>query len=195
MAAAVVAIVALVTAAGIGLAALNHEGAPPSSSPSSSPPAPIPERILEGVQVTASSVAPPSQDAAGNTVTYLPNNVIDGDVDTAWRTPGNGHGDTLTLLFDRPVNVVQVGMIPGYAKIDPVTSANRFLQDRIITNVRWSIPGIPATEQQFQPDPVPQLVRLDAVTTQITVRILGTTRAGGLDFTAISEIYVYGYPP
>lgn len=195
MAAAVAAIVAIATAAGIGLAARDHAGAPPSPSPSPSAPAPIPERILEGVQVTASSVAPPRTDAGGNTVTYLPSNVIDGDVGTAWRTPGNGRGETLTLLFDRPVNIVQVGMIPGYAKIDPVTSANRFLQDRIITNVRWSIPGIPATEQQFRPDPVPQLVRVNAVTTQITVKIVGTTRAGGLDYTAISEIYVYGYTP
>ncbi|HEV8563627.1 MAG TPA: protein kinase [Actinomycetota bacterium] len=195
IAAAVVVTMIVVTLAGIGLADRNEGGAGVTPSPSvSSTTSPAPERILEGVQVTASSVAPPSEDAAGNTVTYLPRNVIDGDVDTAWRTHGNGHGETLTLLFSGPVDVVQVGMIPGYAKIDPASSANRFLQDRIITDVRYLIPGIAPTEQHFLPDPYPQLVRFRTTTTQITVKILGTTKAGGLDFTAISEIYVYGYP-
>jgi hypothetical protein len=41
---------------------------------------------------------------------------------------------------------------------------------------------------------VPQFVQLRATTSQITVKILATTAAGGLDYTAISEIYVYGYP-
>lgn len=194
--AAAAAVVTLVVAALAGISlADRHEGGSggtPSSSTTTRPP--VPQRILEGVQVTASSVAPPSKDAAGNTVTYLPSHVIDGDVETAWRTPGNGHGETLTLLFSDPVDVVQVGMIPGYAKIDPATSANRFLQDRIITDVRWLIDGIAPTEQHFSPDPYPQLVRLSATTNQITVRILRTTRPGGADFTAISEIYVYGYP-
>ena len=31
-------------------------------------------------------------------------------------------------------------------------------------------------------------------TSRITVEILDTTESGGLDYTAISEIYVYGYP-
>jgi serine/threonine-protein kinase len=180
--------------AGISLADRHEGGTGSTPSPTTTTRPPVPQRILEGVQVTASSVEPPHQDAAGNTVTYLPGHVIDGNVETAWRTPGNGRGETLTLLFSGPIEIVQVGMIPGYAKIDPVTSANRFLQDRIITDVRWLTPGVPPTDQHFSPDPYPQLVRLSATTTQITVKILGTTKAGGLDYTAISEIYVYGYP-
>jgi len=60
--------------------------------------------------------------------------------------------------------------------------------------VAYQLPGLPNTTQTFEPLPVPQFVPLRATTSQITVKILATTPAGGLDYTAISEIYVYGYP-
>jgi serine/threonine protein kinase len=188
--AAVVATVIIVAVAGAAFLALRDRG--PAQSASSSVAAP--PLIREGVQVTASSTAPSSTDAAGNPVTYVPANVIDGNVQTAWRTPGDGHGQWVTLIFDNPIDVVRIGLIPGYAKTDPLTGANRFLQDRIIKAVAYQIPGLPNTPQTFQPVPVPQFVQLRATTSQITVKILATTAAGGLDYTAISEIYVYGYP-
>jgi serine/threonine-protein kinase len=195
IAAAVLVGLLVVALAGIGLADRFGGGpavAPPSGSPAGSP---EPERISEGVQVTTTSqTAPPSKDAAGNVVTYLPSNVLDGDVATAWRTSGNGHGDTLTLLFDGPVDIVRVGLIPGYAKSDPETGTNRFLQDRIIKKVRYLIPDLPPTVQRLLPDPSPQDVPVSATTSQITVEILNTTKPGGANYTAISEIYVYGYP-
>jgi hypothetical protein len=146
------------------------------------------------VQVTASHTAPSATDAAGNPVSYLPGNVIDGNVQTAWRVAGNGVGETVTLIFDRPVDIVRIGLIPGYAKFDPETGDNRFEQDRIIKEVQYLIPGLPPTVQRFRPQPFPQFVRVSAATSRITVEILGTTAPGGLDYTAISEIYVYGYP-
>jgi hypothetical protein len=143
--------------------------------------------------VTASHTAPSSTDAAGNPVNYVPANVIDGNVQTAWRTPGDGHDESVTLIFDNPINVVRIGLIPGYAKTDPESGANRFVQDRIIETVAYQIPGLPNTTKKFRPVPVPQFVRLRVTTSQITVRILATTASGGLDYTAISEIYVIGY--
>jgi serine/threonine-protein kinase len=187
---AVVATIIVVAVAGAAFFALRDRG--PAQSTSSSVAAP--PLIREGVQVTASSTAPSSTDASGNPVTYVPTNVIDGNVQTAWRTPGDGHGQWVTLIFDNPIDVVRIGLIPGYAKTDPLTGANRFLQDRIIEAVAYQIPGLPNTPQTFQPVPVPQFVELRATTSQITVKILATTAAGGLDYTAISEIYVYGYP-
>ena len=161
-------------------------------APSASPPGPPALLIREGVQVIASETAPSSTDAAGNRVTYVPANVIDGDVQTAWRAPGNGHGVSITLIFDNPINLVRIGLIPGYAKTDPETGANRFLQDRIITAVAYQIPGLPNTTKTFKQRPVPQFVRLRATTSRITVKIVGTSASGGLDYTAISEIYVFG---
>ena len=159
----------------------------------SAPPSVPPQLIRDGVQVTASQTAPSSTDAAGNPVTYVPANVIDGNVETAWRTPGNGHDVTVTLIFDNPIDVVRIGLIPGYAKTDPVTGANRFLQDRIIDTVVYQVPGLPSTPQTFKPLPFAQFVRLRATTSRITVKIIKTSASGGLDYTAISEIYVYGY--
>ena len=159
-------------------------------SPSGAPP----QLIREGVQVTATDTAPSSTDAAGNVVTYVPANVIDGDVETAWRTPGDGRGESVTLIFDNPVNVVRIGLIPGYAKTDPQTGVDRFRQNRIIDSVAYQVPGLPDTTKVFRPLPVPQFTRLRVTTSRITVKILGTSASGGLDYTAISEIYVYGYP-
>jgi serine/threonine protein kinase len=163
-------------------------------APSASPPGPPALLIRDGVQVIASDTAPSSTDAAGNRVTYVPANVIDGDVQTAWRTPGDGQGASVTLLFDNPIDIVRIGLIPGYAKTDPDTGANRFLQNRIITSVAYRIPGLPNTTKTFKPVPLPQFVRLRGTTSRVTVKILDTTASGGLDYTAISEIYVFGYP-
>ena len=85
-------------------------------------------------------------------------------------------------------------MIPGYAKFDPKTAANRFEQDRIISEVRYLIPGLAPTVQRFQPKPYPQLLRVRATASRVTVEILETSESGGLDYTAISEIFVYGFP-
>lgn len=184
------ATVLIVAAAGFAFAGFRGRTTPQeSSSPSIAPP----QLIREGVGVTASNTAQSSTDASGNAVTYVPASVVDGDVQTAWRTPGDGRGEWVTLIFENPIDVVRIGLIPGYAKTDPETGANRFLQDRIITSVRYLIPGLPRTTQTFRPVPEPQFVSLHATTSLITVKILGTTEPGGLDYTAISEIYVYGY--
>jgi serine/threonine-protein kinase len=174
-------------------AALIDRGGSGGNAPGSNASASA-QLIRRGVQATASNTAPAATDASGHRVTYLPGNVIDGNVQTAWRVAGDGLGQTVTLLFDGPVDLVRVGLIPGYAKFDPETGDDRFEQDRIIREVRYLIPGRPPTVQHFKPRPFPQFVRLNATTSRITVEIVATTPPGGLDYTAISEIYVYGYP-
>jgi hypothetical protein len=159
-----------------------------------SPSGPSPQLIRGGVQVIATDTAASSTDAAGNVVTYVPANVIDGDVETAWRTPGDGHGVSVTLIFDNPINIVRIGLIPGYAKTDPQTGVDRFRQNRIIESVAYQVPGLPSTTKEFRPLPVPQFTHLRVTTSRITVKILSTSPSGGLDYTAISEIYVFGYP-
>jgi hypothetical protein len=186
---AAVATLLVLSVAGFAFLRLSDRGSAESPSSSDAPAL----LIREGVQVIASDTAPSSTDAAGNRVTYEPANMIDGDVQTAWRAPGDGHDVSVTLIFDNPINLVRIGLIPGYAKTDPETGANRFLQDRIITAVAYQIPGLPNTRKTFKPRPVPQFVRLRVTTSRITVKILDTSASGGLDYTAISEIYVFGY--
>jgi serine/threonine protein kinase len=185
----VVAAAALVIAgSAFAVVALTDRGGEPVASASA------PVLIRDGVQVTATNTAPASHDASGNVVTYQPSNVLDGDVETAWRTPGNGKGESVTLIFDNPVDVTQIGLIPGYAKTDPQTGANRFFQDRIIEEVRYKVPGEPPISQTLLPEPVPQFIDVNVTTSRIDVVVVATTAPQGLDYTAISEIYVYGYP-
>jgi serine/threonine protein kinase len=185
-----VATTLLLVVAGLIYLGSRDRGPAAQESPSGA----SPQLIREGVQGIATDTAPSSTDAAGNVVTYVPANVIDGDVETAWRTPGDGHGASITLVFDNPINVVRIGLIPGYAKTDPQTGVDRFRQNRIIESVAYHVPGLPNTTKVFRPLPVPQFTHLRVTTSRITVKILGTSASGGLDYTAISEIYVFGYP-
>ena len=89
--AAIVAAVLVVAGAAVAGVVLNRDTSKPPSTVQ-------PVLIRDGVQVTASNTAPASHDAAGNVVTYQPSNVIDGDVETAWRTPGDGTGESLILI-------------------------------------------------------------------------------------------------
>jgi serine/threonine-protein kinase len=190
--AAIVGLVAVAAFVAIGLLVADRLGGAPNGDSQG----PGPRLIGSGVQVTASSTAPSSTDGAGNVVTYVPGNVIDRDVETAWRAPGDGHGVTLTLLFDNPVDVARIGLIPGYAKSDPATGVNRFEQNRIVRSVRYELPGRPPIEQTLRPEAVPQFVRVGATTRRITIVIESTTPPGGgprFDYAAISEVYVYGF--
>jgi serine/threonine-protein kinase len=187
-----IAVAAVATTLLLVVAGIVYLGSRDRGSGQGSPPGTPPQLIREGVQVIATDTAPSSTDAAGNAVTYVPANVIDGDVETAWRTPGDGHGESVTLIFDNPVNVVRIGLIPGYAKTDAQTGVDRFRQNRIIDSVAYEVPGLPDTTKTFRPLPVPQFTHLRVTTSRITVKILGTSASGGLDYTAISEIYVYG---
>jgi serine/threonine protein kinase len=189
-----IVVAAVATALLVVATALAYVGFRDGTPRQSASPGSRPVLIREGVQVIASDTAPSSTDAAGNVVTYVPANVIDGDVETAWRTPGNGRGASITLILDNPISVVRIGLIPGYAKTDPQTGVDRFRQNRVIEAVEYRVPGLPNTTKLFRHLPIPQFVRLRVTTSRITVRILDTSESGGLDYTAISEIYLYGYP-
>jgi hypothetical protein len=71
---------------------------------------------------------------------------------------------------------------------------NRFEQNRILREVRYLVRGHEPKTQTFRPAPVPQFVRMDVTTSRLTIEIVATSEPGGLDYTAISEIYVYGVP-
>jgi serine/threonine-protein kinase len=185
---AVLAAAMLVAAVGVVAIVTARDGPPPVARPSLDPE----DLLRDGIEATASGTAPASTDGAGDRVTYVPGNVLDGHVETAWRVPGDGLGERVTLLFDTPVDLSRIGVIPGYAKTDPETGVDRFTQHRILTQVEYLIPGVPSKTQTFRPEPVPQFVHLRVTTSRVTLVITGTTEHGGLDYAAISEIYVYG---
>ena len=149
---------------------------------------------LEPSAVEASATAPPGTDARGAVVSYAATNLIDGDPTTAWRVPGSGQGVVLTLRFAKPVVVTRIGLIPGYAKVDPADGTNRFFQNRRVHRVRYGAVGV-SREASFVDQPDLQTVDVQSKpSTEVTVEILESTAPGDRDFTAISEIEVSGLP-
>lgn len=73
----------------------------------------------------------------GTRIGYGANQAIDADLTTAWAMPGDGTDRALLLSFDKPVIVETVGLVNGYAKIDPRTGADRYEQNRRVAKVSW----------------------------------------------------------
>lgn len=120
-----------------------------SRAPAASPtPPPLPGRLSGKVwrgrvkrlavrNAGASCRARASIDAGGNRVGYPADHVLDNSASTAWRCRGKGHGVTLTLNLKGERTIAQVGIVPGYAKTDPVNQKDRYAQNRRIARVRW----------------------------------------------------------
>lgn len=147
-------------------------------------------------QVRASASAPPSQDSLGSTTTFEPTNAIDSQPETAWRVAGDGRGQWIELSFSRPVEVRQVQILPGYAKIDPSNGVDRFAQNRRVQRVRLEFSDGSNVEAEFADIPELQAVPVSvAQTTFVRIVILATIPprlADGREFTPISEIVVRG---
>ena len=169
----------------------------PSAGAGTTPYVPVP------TNAAADCIAPPSADAAGTTQTYEPAKAVDGRKDTAWRCPGDATGRTLTIGFGGPVQLTSVGLIPGYDKIDPTDSADRFVQGRTVTRVRWTfddgstVQATPNGERSMRTTPV--AVRITTVRMTILETRPGTpvTNTAGVildavDTTAVSEVAFSG---
>jgi hypothetical protein len=130
-------------------------------------------------------------DAAGNQVAYAPSNVYDGDATTAWRCDGSGVGQKLTLSLPQNTNLGSVGLIPGYAKTDPTSGANRYAENNRVTKVRWSFSDGSSVVQRFNgsaTDRRMQKMRIPKTTTnRVVITILDST-PGPRDTVAISEV-------
>ena len=169
------------------------ETAPPASETTAPPSDPQPVR-LRPAEVEASATARPSVDGAGQPVTFEAANTVDGRPDTAWRVDGDGVGQTLTFRFDRTVHVQAIGLLPGYAKVDPVSGTDRFPQNRRVTTATYHLDGSPPVAVRFSDAPDLQWLQVDAETTAVVVEITGSTEAAERDYTAISEVQFTGWP-
>jgi len=167
---------------------------PPASSTVERP-APPPARmeLAASAVASASSTARSSVDAGGNLVSYRAGNAIDGRRSTAWRTPGDGTGETLTLTWDHPVRVASVGLIPGYDKHDPYDGADRFLQNRRVAAARVTFSDGSAWDLTIADSRRLQRFPIAGVTDSVTIEVLATVPGQpGFDDTVISEVSVLG---
>ena len=164
-------------------------------APTTSTTAPLVARDLAvEARATVPSSANPGVDACGNDTTYGAANLLDGDQGSTWRTSGDGAGLSIEIDLGGVRRVSNVGLIPGYAKRDACDGTDRFLQNRRIEEVRWTIGG-QSFVQQFNSN----LARMQEIDLRdlpegstVRLEILRTTEAGGRDFTAISEISIRG---
>lgn len=156
--------------------------APPGQSPV----------LLQPVNVHASASANLSQDSSGKPVTFYATNVIDGDLSTPWGVEGRGIGQTITFVFNGPVRLTAVGMVPGYAKVDGASGLNQFVQNRRVTKARYLFTDGSSLDISFSDDAVMQGAQVDVETTAVEIQVLSTSTSAKRDFTAVSEVAFQG---
>lgn len=171
---------------------------PVSATPIDSPdkvwvtPASITGRCPDG-----SSSAPNGVDDSGRTTTFGPSNAIDSDSETAWRCPGAGGGE-LRFQMAEPTEVLDFGLIPGYAKRDPATGKDRFYQNHTVTEASWTFDladggQLTITQQIGSPSPDGNYMRLSQPQKIVggTMRVTGTGNPGAeRKFTPVSSLVV-----
>ena len=183
----------------------------PSASPTFSPSPEVTISIppIEGAgpltpsTVQASGQAPDVPRSNGVVDSYGPEQAVDGVNATAWCVPGDGSGQYLELSFPTAVIVSEVGIIPGYDKIDPQTGADRFKENRKVITVRYSFSDSPPHEVTTSQDvPLKALRQLitsalpqPVITTFVRIEPIGTTLPSrpDRDYTCISEAVVIGF--
>ena len=134
-------------------------------------------------------------------VRYLATNMVDGVPETTWRTPGDATGETITFTFDEPVALEEVGLINGYAKVgqDSRGVLDWYHGNRRVLQVEWTLGDGTVLAQSLDDTTVTQTLSVDGIETRtVTLRLVevsppGTGRASR-DFTAISDVTLYGTP-
>jgi hypothetical protein len=152
---------------------------------------------LQPVSVRATCQADPGVDSAGNAITYEPDLTLDAVPATAWRCPGSAVGQQLVYDFGGPVTLASVGLVPGYAKVDPVDGSNRFAENRTVTAVTWRFDDGTSFRQTIS-SPGPSMVSADlpraVSTSEVVLEIAATGNEGAIrDFTPVSDVRFAGY--
>jgi hypothetical protein len=144
-------------------------------------------------KVQADCTSKPGVDAGGKKVRYDAANMTDGDPTTAWRCDGDASGRELVIALPPGTEVGEVGLIPGYAKTDPVDGADRYAENNRITRVRWTLAGGVQVEQELDgaaDNREMQTMRVPRTQTdELRLEILEVTK-GPRNTTAISEVRV-----
>jgi len=144
------------------------------------------------------ATARPSQDVQGRSVRYEAFNMLDGEPDTTWRMPGNGKGADIVFDLGQDTEITEVGLINGYTK--NADGYDAYPANRRIRRVLWRFDDGTEIIQKFvdgdrkmQKQPIPK-----TVTSTVRLRILNVTSKArgpsGRDYTAISEVLLYGQP-
>lgn len=146
------------------------------------------------VAVEASATERNLPDSCGQPVNYAAGNIVDGSLATAWRVAGPGTGATVRFTLPGKVRLTEIGLVPGYAKVDLCSNFDRFTQMRRIVSVTWRFDDEVTLPQTFKDRPELQTMPVDVVTSTVTLEIRQTTGDPQLDATAVSEVRFVGAP-
>lgn len=167
----------------------------PAAPAAPAPPAPPAAQVMGPPDAYVTTTVPATSrdavDAGSRPVTYAAANLFDGRTSTAWRADGDLEGQVLTFTFDRPRQLSKVGLVNGYAKVDPVSRADRYAQTRRITRVTWTVDGQEVVQDLRPDDRDEQVVRFPPVVVRsVSLRLDAVTAPGDprFDETAISEV-------
>jgi hypothetical protein len=144
---------------------------------------------------SASCQSADSVDGAGNPTRYPPAHAHDADLTTAWRCDGRGRGERLVLRLPPRTAVAEVGLVPGYAKTDPVSGVDRYAQNNRITRVRWHLGGGRTVVQRLSGvagDRSMRTIRVPRTRTGKVVLEVLASRAGPRNTIAVSEVRIAG---
>jgi hypothetical protein len=205
----IVVLLCLTVGAVAGMALLLHPAPRPAASSSAEPnvkkAAPSAASSfgqvasLAPTQAKVGCQASQTTDDAGNPVYYVPEQMFDGKMSTAWRCNGSGIGQVVTFEFPTGTTIVEVGLVNGYAKVDPASGAERYGEYRRITKATWTFAN-GASFQQSLEDGVKAMQRLSVPSQpgdQVTLTIEACTGPGsnarGRDAVLISEV-LFGRP-
>jgi hypothetical protein len=150
----------------------------------------------------APETAPPDQDVDGEQVSYDASNMLDGVPETAWRTPGDAAGMSLTFTLPGSAELERVGLINGYAKTstdDQGRTFDWYLGDRRVNAVVWVFDDGTKVRQRLRDDRKLQMVDVGPVTThRVVLRLVAVSEPGdgtaSRDFTAVSEVSLLAVP-
>lgn len=145
---------------------------------------------ISGIKAKADCTSPPGRDASGAKVSYAAANLTDGVADTTWRCDGLALGKKINLQLSGKTAIAEVGLIPGYAKTDEASGADRYAENNRVTRVRWTIGDI-VVDQRLGRSSTDRSLRLMRVprseTRKVQLEILGVAK-GPRNTTAISEV-------
>lgn len=161
--------------------------------------------VGDPVDVTASATvavpraAPSNNDVTGELVTFVGENLLDGNATTCWRMAGDASGSTITFTFAAPVTLTEVGLVNGYAKTS-VDDAGRAFDwyhgNRRVLSVEWVVAG-QTFAQDLGDTTELQALAIDPVeTSTVELRLTAVSPPGtgstGRDYTAISDVRLTG---
>jgi len=144
--------------------------------------------------------APANNDVTGELVTFVADNLLDGDPTTTWRVAGDATGSVLRFTFPDEVTITGVGMFNGYAKTSLDDSGQEFdwyHGNRRVLAADWVIGGQTFPQTLADTTAFHPLDIEPTQTTSVELRLVEVSPPGagpnGRDYTAISGVSFGGF--